>query len=169
MSRPLKQQRIDSESSGRREVSRRLQEVVNLCTTDAALRKVLQKWEGQAPSRNLVSSIRGARFETIKATIPLPLLDGGMWEWPLCHPGLLLSRVVSESAALQAGFRDALSKHPCSAHSPWGLVVGFDEHVPGNKMALNPSRKSMNLSFSFQELGGSVCHTCCFGLDSMKS
>lgn len=167
MARPSKQQRIDVGSDCHSELSRRMQAVVNLCSTDAAVRKLLQTWEGRGPSHSFISSVRGARFDSLKASIPLPLVDGSTWEWPICHPGLLLSRVVSESVALQAGFREALAKHPCSASAPWGLVVGFDEHIPGNKLALNPARKSMNLSFSFQELGGLSCHD--IGLGSIKN
>ena len=99
----------------------------------------------------------------------MPLMDGGEFDWDLCHPGLLLTRLVSESSALQAGFKDALSRHPCTASRPWGLVVGFDEHVPGNKLDLVQSRKSMNLSFSFEELGGLACESSCSGDHTLKS
>ena len=59
--------------------------------------------------------------------------------------------------ALQHAFKEALHRHPCSRDRPWGLVVRFDEHIPGNKLALQPRRKSMHLSFSFSELGGTMC------------
>ena len=71
----------------------------------------------------------------------------------MCHPGLLLSCAVAESPSLQRLFRDALRIRPCSREAPWSLVVGYDEFVPGNKLQLQPSRKTMNLSFSFMELG----------------
>ena len=36
---------------------------------------------------------------------------------------------------------------------PWRLVVAWDEFSPGNKLKVDNTRKCMNLSFSFVELG----------------
>ena len=153
--------------SGVGDASCRLQRVLNCCkAADAQIAKVMKGLEGRAPSSHTFSDARNAKFDSLKHTIRVPLLDGGEWGWQLCHPGLLLSRLVGESEALQAGFRDAMSRHPCAPDRPRGLVVGFDEAVPGNKLSLVHSRKSMNLQFSFEELGGSVCQSCC-GHDAM--
>ena len=163
--RPQKQQKLDD---GELKVSCRLQKVLNICSaSDASVIKLMKALEGQAPAKATVTANRNAKFDSLMHTIRVPLEKGGEWDWELCHPGLLLSRLVSESQALQAGFKDALSRHPCTPDRPWGLVVGFDEAVPGNKLALNNSRKSMNLSFSFQELEGSTCQTSCCGHAAM--
>ena len=55
-----------------------------------------------------------------------------------------------------------LSRRQCIATpvheiAPWGHVAGFDEHISGTKLALQPTRKSMHLNFSFVELGGIMC------------
>ena len=156
--RPIKQQKIDDGSLPQ---SRQLQNILNCCkSADANIRKVMKQL-GEAPGRQKMSRLRNAKFDSLKQTIKVPLLDGGEWDWQFCNPGLLVSRLVGESEALQAGFRDALSRHPSAPTRPWGLVVGFDEAVPGNKLSLVQSRKSMNLQFSFQELAGSLCPSCC--------
>ena len=157
--RPWKQQRLDS---GLDSASARIQKILNIGTAaDANVRKILASLDGQEPSWKTVCATRHAKFDSLKHTIRVPLQDGGEFDWHVCHPGLLVSRLVGESEALKAVFKDAMLRHPCAADRPWGLVVGFDEHIPGNKLALNPGRKSMNLSFSFEELGGSVCEASC--------
>ena len=100
-----------------------------------------------------LSAARHAFFETVKTTLDVPTISGGNWVWELCQPNLLLSELVRQSAWLQAVFRSALAASPCSPDRPWSLVIAFDEFVPGNKLQLQPSRKSMNLSFTFAELG----------------
>ena len=39
---------------------------------------------------------------------------------------------------------------------PWHVVVGYDEHVPGDKLKIKNLRKSMVLAFNFLELGEEV-------------
>ena len=109
---------------------------------------------GAKTSRREMTQTRHAKFDSVQHVIKVPLQEGGHWDWHLCHPGLLVTRIVSESAALQGAFKEALRRHPCTQERPWRLMVGFDEHIPGNKLKLQPARKSMNLSFNFVELGG---------------
>ena len=148
-----KQQRIDDGSDTR---LARVQRVLSIGTTsDANLASIMRQFERMKPSRECVHFARHAKFDSIKHVMKVPLQEGGHFDWSMCHPGLLLTRIVSESFALQAAFGEALQRHPCAPDHPWHLMVGFDEHIPGNKLSLMPARKSMNLSFSFVELGGS--------------
>ena len=152
MSRPSKQQRIDT---GKDKEAARLQSVMGIGTTsDASVRAILNTLQGKGPNPRDLTQARQAKYESLHQVINLPLQDGGSFKWELCHPGLLLTRIVSESVALQAAFKSALQRHPCSSDQPWRLLVAFDEHIPGNKLNLQPARKSMNLCFSFEELGG---------------
>ena len=152
MSRPSKQQRIDT---GKDKDAARLQSVLGIGTTsDASVGAILSTIDGKGPTRRNLTEARQAKYESLHQVINLPLQDGGSFKWELCHPGLPLTRIVSESAALQAAFKSALQRHPCSSDQPWRLLVAFDEHIPGNKLNLQPARKSMNLCFSFEELGG---------------
>ena len=89
--------------------------------------------------------------------IEVETVGGGQWQWHLCQPNLLFSTMVSESKPLQTLLKETFLSSPSSRERPWSLVVGFDEFVPGNKLQLQPSRKAMNLSFTFLELGSGIC------------
>ena len=81
---------------------------------------------------------------------------GKEWQWDYAEPGALLSLLVDESDSLQALYTDAWDRRPCSQESPWSAVIGFDEFIPGNKLAIDHTRKTMVVSFSFLELGGAA-------------
>ena len=157
MQRPRKQQRIDH---GLDPAAERLQRVISTgSTSDRNLRDIIGQLDGATPTFRAMTQARRALFDSLTHTLRVPIVKlkvRSEWEWKLCNPALMLTRLVSQSTALQHAFKEALRRHPCSKERPWGLVVGFDEHVPGNKLALQPQRKSMNLSFSFVELGGTV-------------
>ena len=158
--RARKQQRIDD---GRAPALARLQSVSNVKTTSSkALQTIMRQLEGSAPNERALTDARQARFATLQTTLPLELeRDGSTWDWPVCHPGHLLTRLVSESGMLQDMVADALAKNPCSKATPWTLLVGFDEFVPGNKLQLHNARKSMNLSFSFEQFGSLFLANVC--------
>ena len=144
---------MDCDPDGR---DAKLQRMLNVGrTTQTALRTILgEAWDDGAPSRNAVTDVAQARFALVCKQLLLPRCGGGdPVKVELCDPNHLMGRLLSESPTLQTWFADALLKHPCSVDRPWSLVVGWDEHVPGNKLALQNSRKSMNVSFSFLELG----------------
>ena len=118
-----------------------------------ALMRVLAHLGENAPGTATVTSARQARFADVCTTIGIQLTDGTEWAWPLAHPGHLVTRIVSESLALQEIFAAAAVRSPCSKTTPWGLAVMFDEFVPGNKLNTQVSRKGMNVCFTFLELG----------------
>ena len=122
--------------------------------SDSELRRILQAREGSdAPSARVLRAARLERLDAVMRTIEVETDDGGTWTWPLCQPNLLFATMASESAPFQQLIRESLRASPCSRERPWNLLVGFDEFVPGNKLQLQPSRKAMNLSFTFLELG----------------
>lgn len=94
-----------------------------------------------------------SHFDEIAVREKIQLNDGTTFTWEFCDPNLLLAKMVEGSADLMGLYRDALLKHPCTEASPWSLIVGFDEYVPGNKLAQDNRRKVMNLSFNFLEVG----------------
>ena len=97
-----------------------------------------------------------AMFANLRREEELRMTSGRPWRWDLADPGELLSLVVNESESLQALYAEAWARAPSSVDRPWSAVIGFDEFVPGNKLACDHTRKSMVLSFSFLELGGSA-------------
>ena len=145
-----KQQRIDR---GEDERAAKMQKLVNMKDTSGRSLHELMKALGEETSRHYQTDVGHGRFATMAKSLDLPLRNGGTWRWELCNPADLLFRIVSESTFLQDAFKAALRERPCSAERPWRLLVGWDEFVPGNKLAAQHSRKCMNLSFSFEELG----------------
>ena len=121
--------------------------------SDLALRRILQAREGVKPSKESIQYARYHRAQPIMREIEVETEAGGTWQWPLCQPNILFSTLVAESAPLQQVIEEALRTSPGTRDRPWHLIVGFDEFVPGNKLQLQPSRKAMNLSFTFLELG----------------
>ncbi len=75
------------------------------------------------------------RAAAMSTTINMPLADSDdTFGWTLLQPGRLMSELIAESPALQQHFWAAMQEHPPSARTPWRLVVGYDEFVPGNKL-----------------------------------
>jgi hypothetical protein len=107
----------------------------------------------QRCDRRLFKFTIGARFASMKATVVLPLIDGGEFSWEFVDPAKLLSEAVANVPDLQELYSRALSVHRCSPEEPWNIAVGFDEFTPGNKLNLDNRRKAMVLSFTFLELG----------------
>ena len=94
-------------------------------------------------------------YETVRRMVE-PLLyqealqaEGGTKEWTLYDPTLLVSHVLSSCPALAEIYRAKLAEEP----APWNIVIGYDEHVPGDKLKVKNLRKSMVASFNFLELG----------------
>ena len=132
-----------------------LKRVVTQATnsSDLELRRIIAALQGEVPTRKSMEAARHARLDEVMRMIEVETEGGGQWQWPLCQPNLLFSIMVSESKPLQTLLKAAFLSSPCSRERPWSLVVGFDEFVPGNKLQLQPTRKAMNLVFTFLELG----------------
>jgi hypothetical protein len=104
--------------------------------------------------RNVIGHIDHAIFDAIAHTVDMPLLTGeGTFTWEFANPCLLVAHLVHSSAHLAGVFAEALRRYPCTSASPWSLVVAWDEVCPGNKLRIDNTRKIMNLSFSFLQLG----------------
>ena len=123
-------------------------------TSNEALRNIMAGlYDERAPGQGLVTDVAQARFGSVCKVLRLPDEEGGELSFECCDPNLLLCRSRWAAYRLQKAFLQALGRSPCTKDQPWSLVVGWDEHVPGNQLALQSSRKSMNLSFTFAELG----------------
>ena len=116
----------------------------------AALQRMLSTLQPGA-SRWDVEGAHMRRYEQVRCQIDLPSGDGSV-AWHLSHPNKALALLVSESVHLQRWFAAALAARPCTQAQPWSLLMGWDEFVPGNKLNPQPRRKTMCLSFSFEEL-----------------
>lgn len=127
--------------------------------SNVGLSELLSSLKSEYDGLDVKSSVRSiaevnqARFAELRAEISLPLSGGGEFCWELLNPNKLLSFMVDSCPSVAGVFREALARTPPRADRPWSLIVGFDEFAPGNKLRVDNSRKCMNLSFSFRELG----------------
>eukprot|EP00959_Pyramimonas_sp_CCMP1952_P354068 7418129-Pyramimonas_sp.AAC.1 len=81
------------------------------------------------------------------------MVSGGTWDWEFAHPNALPARLARECPRLHDVFAKAACAHPCSPSAPWNLTVGFDEFFLGDPRSPDQTKKAMQLSFSFVELG----------------
>ena len=95
-----------------------------------------------------------ARWKRLSTTIPLELVGGGTWDWPVVDPGLLLQSLLAENPNIFSLFAESMINAPCTQERPWHTLVGFDEFAPGDKLKVDNRRKCMVLDFTFTELGG---------------
>ena len=61
----------------------------------------------------------------------LPLVQGGIAKWEFYHPARLVQNTLESCPALSAVYCERLGSCP----PPWNLLLGYDEHTPGNKVA----------------------------------
>ena len=124
----------------------------------AALRQVVSTLTGEEISSRNIVSISKERFNMVKHTMRLAAVDGGEVAIDMCHPLHLLALVVQENDTVRHWYEEAWRSRPSSCTSKWRLLIGWDEFVPGNKMAIQNSRKTMVLNFSFLELHSRLHH-----------
>ena len=111
---------------------------------------------GESRTRLRLLAANAEHFDSLECIDTLRMQDGTDWDWSTLEPGRLLALLVAESDELQRILSVAWTRSPPTAARPWSLVIGFDEFVPGNKLACDHSRKTMVLSFSFKELGSAA-------------
>jgi hypothetical protein len=119
----------------------------------ASLTRVLQTFGKDRHQLELVD-VHTASFvlyEQIKVVETLPLINGGTFDWEYLHPCRLLTEQVHASESLQ---RLLAKVAEVRRDEHLQLIVAFDEYVPGDFKRPVTNRKSMNLVFSFLDLGG---------------
>ena len=83
--------------------------------------------------------------------------DGQPKTWDLYDPTRLVQHVLNTCTDLAEIYRKKLAEVP----APWHIVIGYDEHVPGDKLKIHNLRKSMVLAFNFLELGEDILRNDC--------
>lgn len=119
----------------------------------AEILQSLQNLDGLHASRRQLDAVNLEAFHKVRHVEHMPLSEGGEWQWELCEPNRLLAMLIESSPGLAAIYGQALERYPCVKDTPWQMIVGFDEFIPGAKLKSHNERKSMNLSFTFVELG----------------
>ena len=121
--------------------------------SESALRKVISAISTEQVSRREVQSAVQQRYGLVRHTMRLPGADADEVLIDMIEPKKLLTLVLSQNDHMRRWFDDAWRVAPSSQSRPWRLLIGWDEFVPGNKQAIQNSRKTMVLSFAFAELG----------------
>ena len=167
MAMSAKRRRLIQKFDGASDQTQLLQELLHTGgISKTAVKSILLKLERQPEhlpgAAAQLDEASLALFEGVKHIEKLTLVDGNEWDWELCHPSFLLEKSVAASETLQDLFLQGAVE---MQDRPWSLVVAFDEYVPGSKFNLDTNRKSMNLSFSFLELGSeALSHDACWWL-----
>lgn len=73
-----------------------------------------------------------------------------------CDPGQLVQLACAEVPTLVELYLRTNRERPCTAATPWRVVVGWDEFVPGRPKSGQISKKTMCLYMNFQELGSAT-------------
>ena len=137
----------------------------------------LQDLIGQVPTKKLssivsaISDLRGNlgglsrqtldqslhdELDPLIEVVPLKKAEGGEYIWKILEPNRLLAHVVESSPELAACYLRAAHAHEPTLENPWDLMICFDEFVPGDKLKIATTRKSMVLGFNFRQLGPEV-------------
>lgn len=110
----------------------------------------------ESTHRRHVGQANRAFFEGLRVAERLELTDGGEWTWDFVDPCRTMSMLIERSPGLQELVAEAWRRSPPSREKPWSIVVGFDEFVPGNKLASFQSRKTMVVSVTIKEFGAAA-------------
>ena len=96
--------------------------------------------------------------------VALETHDGETLKVGFQNPQAMLYRNCGQSVHDSKVVKEALAKYPCSAATPWNLVLYQDGVDPSDGLAKNHSRKSNVFYDSFLEFGAeALCHEQMWG------
>ena len=104
-------------------------------------------------SRKNLHAAQVEAFNEVKAVISVPRNDGTFYDWEICDLGKLLVHLTSECDGLAALLNELYDTRPCSKNRPWGLILYFDEKVPGDSLRLSVPEQIMAVYVAIEELG----------------
>ena len=150
---PAKKRARSSAVDDRLEFQRKYQDAISISgLSSQTLSKVLETLDFTATRYEQVK-IRDSRFDACVVSEEFPLIDGGTFTLEYLEPSLMMQQVFDECPHVAAQYASALVSTQCSQAKRWNLIIGYDEFVPGDKLALKNQRKLMVISFAFVELG----------------
>ena len=95
-------------------------------------------------------------YARLLVTEELLLTDGSTFTWEYFQPVQLVQQVLDKCNGIARLYAEKLRDNPPSPDKPWRVVLGCDEHTPGNKVVSVNRRKNMALVFNFVELGPDI-------------
>ena len=107
-------------------------------------------------SSRTISEAFHDRFDSLKVVVVMAMLDGTTFDWEVLHPGRLVVWMLHELPALASIYAAAMRKHKPSISDPWTAILIWDEYTPGDKLRVDNTRKGLNFSLNFAEVGPST-------------
>ena len=92
-------------------------------------------------------------FTEVAQTISVPLNDGSAFEWEVAHFGKAVDYLCRECSHFGEIVADLFATRPPTATNPWGMILYFDEAVPGDPLRLDQRKKMMCCYCSIREFG----------------
>ena len=136
-----------------------LQTLVELGISASKLLKVFEKFRNCSDLLDKPVNLRNIRdaqedvFRRVSICRKVILDDGSEFDWEFCNFGKVLDVLSSECCEFGSVLRELQSLQPSSMAEPWGLVVYFDETVPGDPLRLDQRKKFMAVYVAIKNLG----------------
>ena len=92
-------------------------------------------------------------FGPMLQTIKMTKADESSMDLFVAHPWAVLDIAISKSERLRELMLKSLARAPCTADTPWHLILYSDEVTPGNVHAPLNKRKFQAVYWSFLEFG----------------
>jgi len=149
--------RLASDARGQRHVD--LQGLTELGIPATRLLKVLDRMRERRSLLDVSVNLRNIRdaveevFSRSAETRIIRLDDGTDFAWDFCNFGKLLDVMSSDCPEFGDVLRELHHREPSSMANPWGLVVYFDETVPGDPLRLDQRKKFMSVYVAIANMG----------------
>ena len=103
--------------------------------------------------RQTLTQVSQDLIRPLQHRITVDRVERPQLDWLVLDPSKLLSFMVESSDSLANAYIEAFDRKRPTPDAPWGLIIGFDEFAPGNKLKYHNFRKAMVVSFNFVQLG----------------
>jgi len=103
--------------------------------------------------RHVLMDANHAILDECGDDINIPLTNGTEFNLAIADVCKYFAKLVESSPAVAQVYGEAVRRYPPGVDSPWHLVIGYDEFIPGNKLSVEHSRKTMVINATFTELG----------------
>jgi len=149
--------RPDSAAREQRHVD--LQHLTELGLPATKLLKVIDRLRDRRTLLEAPVGLRNVRdaqeeiFRQVAEHRDIVLDDGKTFTWEFCNFGKTLDVMSADCSEFGDVLRELHQRQPSSMANPWGLIVYFDETVPGDPLRLDQRKKFMSVYISIGNLG----------------
>ena len=80
------------------------------------------------------------------------LTDGSTFTWEYFQPVQLVQQVLDKCSGIARLYAEKLRDNPPSPDKPWRIVLGCDEHTPGNKVVFKKGSGMVDDALGFVDI-----------------